>query len=199
MVGESITHGQRCRWYTCMVGRQSSLTALVKLLRTHPIINYAFTELVQGRWALAWSITDTCLPDVRPKLPLPVRSRPHLIRAPTLRRLLLPRTTRGCIRLWRAKYQDLTCRRTGHDARHAPLSPMLIYRLGRSEWRAAGKRRSSNDRCYSSRMYGWRSAWVTRARVRWCNWSWGGSGGMTRRRLKGFRAMLDGGATGSRG
>ncbi|KAI0273225.1 hypothetical protein BGY98DRAFT_1090782 [Russula aff. rugulosa BPL654] len=85
MVGESVTLGKRCRWYTSMVGKQSSLTALVTLLRTHSITNYALTELVQGhtrRWALAWSFTDTRLPDdiARPG-------------APALRHLLPPRTT----------------------------------------------------------------------------------------------------------
>lgn len=85
MVDESIMLGQRCRWYTSMAGKQSSLTALVTLLRTHSITNYALTELVQGhtrRWALAWSFTDTRLPDdiARPS-------------APALRHLLPPRTT----------------------------------------------------------------------------------------------------------
>ncbi|KAI0283555.1 hypothetical protein BC826DRAFT_920462 [Russula brevipes] len=88
MLSESITLGQRCRhvpWYTSMFGKQSSLTALVTLLRTHSITNYAITELVQGhtrRWALAWSFIDTRLPDVI--------ARPS---APALRRLLPPRTT----------------------------------------------------------------------------------------------------------
>jgi len=85
MVNESITLGERCRWYTSMLGKQSSLTALVTLLRAHSITNYALTELVQGhtrRWALAWSFTDTRVPDdvARPS-------------ASALRRLLPPRTT----------------------------------------------------------------------------------------------------------
>ncbi|KAN0126494.1 Protein of unknown function (DUF890) domain containing protein [Russula decolorans] len=85
MVDESITLGKRCRWYTSMVGKQSSLTVLVTLLHTHSITNYALTELVQGhtrRWALAWSFTDTRLPDdiARPG-------------TPALRHLLPPRTT----------------------------------------------------------------------------------------------------------
>ncbi|KAH9009340.1 S-adenosyl-L-methionine dependent methyltransferase, partial [Lactarius hengduanensis] len=77
MVRESLALGERCRWYTSMLGKLSSLTALVSLLRAH--------SLVQGhtrRWALAWSFTDARLPDdvARPS-------------APALHRLLPPRTT----------------------------------------------------------------------------------------------------------
>ncbi|KAI9507334.1 hypothetical protein F5148DRAFT_1149830 [Russula earlei] len=66
-------------------GGEEAFVALVTLLRTHSVTNYAITELVQGhtrRWALAWSFTDTRLPDdvARPS-------------APALRRLLPPRTT----------------------------------------------------------------------------------------------------------
>ncbi|KAI0297071.1 hypothetical protein B0F90DRAFT_1635139 [Multifurca ochricompacta] len=84
MVRESITLGERCQWYTSMLGKQSSLTALVTLLRSHSITNYAIAELIQGhtrRWVLAWSFADTRLPDDL--------ARPN---APALRRLLPPRT-----------------------------------------------------------------------------------------------------------
>ncbi|KAN0136590.1 S-adenosyl-L-methionine dependent methyltransferase [Lactarius tabidus] len=85
MILESLELRERCLWYTSMIGKQSSLTTLVSLLRVHSITNYALTELVQGhtrRWALAWSFTDARLPDdvARPS-------------APALHSILPPRTT----------------------------------------------------------------------------------------------------------
>ncbi|EUC64099.1 S-adenosyl-L-methionine-dependent methyltransferase, putative [Rhizoctonia solani AG-3 Rhs1AP] len=72
MIDESMSLGEICRWYTSLLGKMSSVTSLVNSIKEKGIDNYAITELVQGttrRWVVAWSFTDTRLPDTlaRPK------------------------------------------------------------------------------------------------------------------------------------
>ncbi|KAJ6107756.1 hypothetical protein N7523_009079 [Penicillium sp. IBT 18751x] len=58
MIEESMQLRARVQWYTSMLGKLSSVTALVETLTKNNNHNYAVTELVQGktkRWALAWS------------------------------------------------------------------------------------------------------------------------------------------------
>lgn len=59
MIKESLVLRDRVQWYTAMLGKQSSLEALIERLRGHGITNFAVTTFIQGgktrRWALGWS------------------------------------------------------------------------------------------------------------------------------------------------
>jgi len=62
MIDESLMLQDRVQWYTSMLGKFSSVSALVQKLREKGIDNYAVTEFVQGsktrRWGIAWSFED---------------------------------------------------------------------------------------------------------------------------------------------
>ncbi|RDW83721.1 DUF890 domain protein [Aspergillus mulundensis] len=62
MITESIALRDKVLWYTSMLGKLSSVSALIEKLNDLGNTNYAVTEFVQGnktrRWAIAWSWTD---------------------------------------------------------------------------------------------------------------------------------------------
>ncbi len=59
LLDESLIVRDRIQWYTSMLGKLTSLEALVERLRENGVDNYAVTEFVRGnktrRWALGWS------------------------------------------------------------------------------------------------------------------------------------------------
>ncbi|KAL9103040.1 MAG: hypothetical protein Q9163_001870 [Psora crenata] len=59
MIDESKGLGERCMWYTSMLGKSSSVEAVVQRIRAAGMDNWAVKDLVQGsktrRWAVAWS------------------------------------------------------------------------------------------------------------------------------------------------
>lgn len=62
IITESIALQDRVLWYTSMLGKLSSVSALIERLIELSNTNYAVTEFVQGnktrRWAIAWSWAD---------------------------------------------------------------------------------------------------------------------------------------------
>ncbi|KAF8304964.1 S-adenosyl-L-methionine dependent methyltransferase [Clavulina sp. PMI_390] len=67
MISESLELRTRCRWFTSLLGKFSSVKEVIEKLRSEKIENYALTEIIQGqtrRWVIAWSFGDIRLPDV---------------------------------------------------------------------------------------------------------------------------------------
>ncbi|KIO20285.1 hypothetical protein M407DRAFT_30076 [Tulasnella calospora MUT 4182] len=66
IIMESKELGERCSWYTSLLGKSSSVASLVETLKEQSIDNYGVTELVQShtkRWVILWSFGDIRLPD----------------------------------------------------------------------------------------------------------------------------------------
>ncbi|PVF99289.1 S-adenosyl-L-methionine dependent methyltransferase [Serendipita vermifera] len=66
IVEESVKIQTRCRWYTSLLGKHSSVASIVALLKRLQIDNYGITEFVQGqtrRWGIVWSFGEERLPD----------------------------------------------------------------------------------------------------------------------------------------
>ena len=61
-LNQSLVLGTQIQWYTSLIGKLSTLQALLLLLSQHRITNFAITEFVQGaktrRWGVAWSFCD---------------------------------------------------------------------------------------------------------------------------------------------
>jgi 23S rRNA (adenine1618-N6)-methyltransferase len=62
MIKESLALRERVEWYTTMLGKFSSVSAIVDRLKEVGVQNWAITEFVQGtktrRWAVGWSWGD---------------------------------------------------------------------------------------------------------------------------------------------
>ncbi|KAL2037556.1 hypothetical protein N7G274_009668 [Stereocaulon virgatum] len=59
MIAESRVLGNRCQWYTSMLGKYSSVESIVENLHAAEVHNWAVKDLVQGtktrRWTVGWS------------------------------------------------------------------------------------------------------------------------------------------------
>ncbi|KAI0824476.1 S-adenosyl-L-methionine dependent methyltransferase [Trametes gibbosa] len=149
MVNESLQARDRCRWFTSMLGKMSSLTDLVQTFRNHNIDNYATTELVQGhtrRWVIAWSFSDIRLPDSLARLSHPGIQ--HLMPPRNTLCQPLPRahsaahaSTAICATL--ASISGLRTRSTAPPASDSPLDAVLT--LTTDTWSRAARRRTQRQ------------------------------------------------------
>lgn len=85
MVDESERHGAKCRWFTTMIGKMSTMSEIIVMLRKRSIRTYAITEFVQGqtrRWGIAWSFTNEHLPDSFGRLSVHPNNALHSLQPP---------------------------------------------------------------------------------------------------------------------
>ena len=59
IIDESKALGDRCQWYTSMLGKYSSVEIIIENLKAVGVHNWAVKDLIQGnktrRWSVAWS------------------------------------------------------------------------------------------------------------------------------------------------
>ena len=62
MLDESMVLRERVQWYTSMLGKLASATALVQALKERGVSNWVVTSLQAGnvtrRWVVGWSFGD---------------------------------------------------------------------------------------------------------------------------------------------
>ncbi|VDB95430.1 unnamed protein product [Peniophora sp. CBMAI 1063] len=137
MVRESLVHRERCQWYTSMLGKLSSVTDVVKLLREHDIDNYGITEFVQGqtrRWAIGWSFGDRRLPDAIGRITTPTLR--HAMPSRTSLREPLP--TKPRVQSLRALVDSIP----GASVIEVMSDPLaLVCHLSANTWTRAARRK----------------------------------------------------------
>ena len=78
MIDESKILGDRCQWYTSMLGKYSSVEVIIENLGAAGVHNWAVKDLVQGnktrRWTvvLSWGIirpSQVCQISMAPSIP----------------------------------------------------------------------------------------------------------------------------------
>jgi len=157
MFKESLRHGMRCRWYTSMLGKMTSLPSIVGLLREHQVDNYAITEFVQGqtrRWAIAWSFGTLRLPDslariTNPALQSIMPSRTTLYQRVTQNTNLLSSDTlyRALTRVLEAVegvVVDLNSERTDSGSKTGGVSSSILVTARENTWSRSARRKMMN-------------------------------------------------------
>ena len=97
MIENSKKHGTKLRWYTSMLGKKSSIKALIRKLRTEnrvkEIVSSAFVQGQTRRWGLAWSFHQVENSDTE-RLE---RLRCYVAESSKRKRKLKERSSRSCL------------------------------------------------------------------------------------------------------
>ncbi|ORX39814.1 hypothetical protein BD324DRAFT_678907 [Kockovaella imperatae] len=87
MISESTRLSDKAQWFTSLIGKYSSLTPLVDLIKSFKIDNYFIKSIKQAktsRWIIGWSYSEIRLPDslTLPETIMPNTSYARLLPAP---------------------------------------------------------------------------------------------------------------------
>ncbi|KAJ7778097.1 S-adenosyl-L-methionine dependent methyltransferase [Mycena metata] len=141
MVDESVELGERCRWYTSMLGKMSSLKQVIGVIRDHGIENYGITEFVQGstrRWAVVWSFSDFRLPDTVARITNP-QLQSLMPPKNTLRQPFLAQEVASTLTIILASVDGLRVEKAEVEA-----ARFMIY-AAKNTWSRAARRKNKQD------------------------------------------------------
>jgi len=150
MIEESQTVPLRCRWFTSLLGKMSSVLEVVEMLKNIGVDSYGITEFVQGhtrRWGVAWSFGDKRLPDNLARISnhaLQSAIPSHNNLRQTYENAASPGALIDIVRSVLSAHPEMRVEESSPQAPSAPMS-LRVYAWGNTWSRAARRKKKGND------------------------------------------------------